>query len=126
MLCWAVIMQPLISVPRRQRQVDLCLRSAWSTELVPGHPELQRETLSRTKTKTRGVFYVFILNTVLRKQHVKESWRDFRSLKITHREKPLICAFFCKMTFHSFLFLQPGGLGRWLHVLTTVRSLFTK
>ena len=42
--------KPFIPTLGRQRQVDLWVGPAWSTEWVPGQPGLYRETLSHTHT----------------------------------------------------------------------------
>lgn len=42
---------PLIPALERQKQRDLSSRSVWSTECVPRHPGLHRETLSQTIKK---------------------------------------------------------------------------
>jgi hypothetical protein len=45
---------PLIPAPRKQGQISLSSRPAWSTKWVPGQPELYRETLSwKTKNKQK-------------------------------------------------------------------------
>jgi hypothetical protein len=41
---------------------SLSLRPAWTTKLVPGQPELHRETLSRNKTKqNKKKLFILIL-----------------------------------------------------------------
>jgi hypothetical protein len=56
---------PLVPALGRQRQADFFLssRPAWSTERVPGQPELHRETLSRKKKQKTHTLYTLSYST---------------------------------------------------------------
>jgi hypothetical protein len=44
---------------------SLSSRPAWSTERVPGHPGLHRETLSQKTNKQKGSFWLTVPSTEL-------------------------------------------------------------